>query len=257
MDHRQVRDGSLEAILILDPVYVKKAYGYTASHYHCLQWQVGSYDGVMRALAKKKTQWKKDLSFSMTFAQQKLSKYYAEVTPTTGIRRISARNLGPFWMLQSYWKWHKGMDIYPGDKTSYTSQYHVAFLKSVENESCAKHQRMSVIKPWNVLGSNHFLSATASTLCRSSCDPYDLSSNQEQCLTPKCMADTALGFCDCAAFLLTAARLHLNSLSESSKHWGQVNPNVNENRSDPMEISSTFLLPDITDWWHKEKDMHT
>jgi len=31
-------------------------------------------DGVMRALAKKKTQWKEDLFFAMKFAQQKLSK---------------------------------------------------------------------------------------------------------------------------------------------------------------------------------------
>jgi len=41
-------------------------------------------DGVMRALAKKKTQWKEDLLFAMMFAWQKLSKYYTEVTPTTG-----------------------------------------------------------------------------------------------------------------------------------------------------------------------------
>jgi len=37
-------------------------------------------DGVMRALAKKKPQWKEDLFFAVKLAQQKLSKYYAEVT---------------------------------------------------------------------------------------------------------------------------------------------------------------------------------
>jgi len=47
-------------------------------------------DGVMRALAKKKTQWKEDLFFAVKLAWQKLSKYYAEVTPTTGMVVISA-----------------------------------------------------------------------------------------------------------------------------------------------------------------------
>jgi hypothetical protein len=34
-------------------------------------------DGVMRALAKKKTQWQEDLFFAVKLARQKLSKYYA------------------------------------------------------------------------------------------------------------------------------------------------------------------------------------
>jgi hypothetical protein len=32
-------------------------------------------DGVMRALAKKKTPWKEDLFFAVKLSQQKLSKY--------------------------------------------------------------------------------------------------------------------------------------------------------------------------------------
>jgi len=36
----------------------------------------GHMDGVMRALAKKKTQWKEDLFFAVKCAWQKLSKYY-------------------------------------------------------------------------------------------------------------------------------------------------------------------------------------
>jgi hypothetical protein len=40
-------------------------------------------DGVMRALDKKKTPWKEDLFFAVKLARQNLSKYYAEVTPTT------------------------------------------------------------------------------------------------------------------------------------------------------------------------------
>jgi len=43
MDNRQVRYGSYEGILILDPVDVEKAYNYSASCHHCLQWHVRSY----------------------------------------------------------------------------------------------------------------------------------------------------------------------------------------------------------------------
>jgi len=53
-------------------------------------------DGVTRALAKKKTQWKEDLFFTVKLARQKLSKYYAEVTPTTGLLLIAAQILDPF-----------------------------------------------------------------------------------------------------------------------------------------------------------------
>jgi len=53
-------------------------------------------DGILRALAKKKTQWKEDLYFAVKFARQKLSKYYAEVTPTMGMLLISAQILDPF-----------------------------------------------------------------------------------------------------------------------------------------------------------------
>jgi len=79
-------------------------------------------DGVMWALAKKKTQWKEDLFFAVKLARQKLSKYYAEVTPTTGMLLISAQLLDPFRKLRWFWKWDKGMDINPEDKTLYTTQ---------------------------------------------------------------------------------------------------------------------------------------
>jgi len=85
-------------------------------------------EGMMRALAKKKTQWKDNLFFAVKLAQQKLSKYCAEVTPTTGILLISAQILDPFQKLRSFRKWDKEMDINPEDETSYTTQYQEAFL---------------------------------------------------------------------------------------------------------------------------------
>jgi hypothetical protein len=62
-------------------------------------------------------------------ARQKLAKYYAEVTPSTGILLISAHILDPFLKFRSFRKWDMGMDINSEDETSYTTQYQEAFLK--------------------------------------------------------------------------------------------------------------------------------
>jgi hypothetical protein len=53
-------------------------------------------DGIMQALAKKNTQWKEDLIFAVKCAWQKLSKYYTEVSPTTGMLLILVHILDPF-----------------------------------------------------------------------------------------------------------------------------------------------------------------
>jgi len=150
-------------------------------------------DFVMRALAKKKTQWKEELFFAVKLARQKLSTYYAQVTPTAGMLQISAHILDPFWKLRSFRRWDKGMDINPDDETSYTTQSQEAFLKYVENEYCAKHRHV----PDNVLETiarNNLLPcATASGSYQSSCDPYDLSSDDEEYLTANNVAVTTPG----------------------------------------------------------------
>ena len=55
------------------------------------------------------------------------------------MRLISADILEPFWKLQSFTKWHKGIDMHPEDATTYTIHYPEAFLMYVENEHCGKH----------------------------------------------------------------------------------------------------------------------
>ena len=59
-------------------------------------------DGVWWALAEKQMQWKEDLFITMEIARQKLYKYYAEVTPTTGRLLISAHILNSFRKLLSF-----------------------------------------------------------------------------------------------------------------------------------------------------------
>ena len=96
-------------------------------------------DGVLHTLAKKKTQWMEDLFFAMRFARQMLCKYYAEVTPLTGMLHRSAHMLDSLWRLRSFRRRDNGMDINPEDETSYTTQYQEVILKHVENEYSAKH----------------------------------------------------------------------------------------------------------------------
>ena len=194
--------------------------------------------------------------FAVKLARQMLSKYSAEVTLMTGMLLISAHSLDPFQKMRSFGKWDKGMDIHPEDETSYTTQYQEAFLKYVENEYCTKHRRVPVNKLETVPTSNLVPSATAPVSYQSSFDLYDVSSDDEQYLTPNNVAGTTPGRSDCAARLLTAARLFLNSPPEAPKNWGQINPNLNVYHSDPMEISSTFWIPDITDWWRQQEETH-
>jgi len=66
-------------------------------------------DGIMWAWANKKTQWKEDLYFAIKVACQKLSKYYAAVTPMASLFPTSAHILDPLRKLRSFgsgkWRW--------------------------------------------------------------------------------------------------------------------------------------------------------
>jgi hypothetical protein len=119
-------------------------------------------DGVMRGLAKKKTQRTEDLFFVVKLARPKLSTYYAKVTPTAAMHGISAHILDPFRKLRSFSQLGKGIDINPEDETSYTTQYQEVVLKYVENKYCAKHRHVPVNKLETVPSSNLILSGIAS-----------------------------------------------------------------------------------------------
>jgi len=131
-------------------------------------------DGVMRALVHIQTPWIEDLFFAVKLAWQKLSKYYAEVTPTRGRLLISANILDSFRKLRSFRKWEKRMDTDPENETFYTTQYQEAFLKYLENEYGAKHRRVLVKKLESLMRSKLVPSATASGSSQSSFDPDDL-----------------------------------------------------------------------------------
>jgi len=149
------------------------------------------------------------------------------------------------------------MDINPEDETSYTSQYQEALLTYVQNEYCAINQLVPDNRPESLPSCNLVRSVTASRSCQSSFDPYDSSSDDEGYLMPTDVAEMTPGQSVHGACILTAARLYLNLPPEAPKIWGQINPSLNEYHSDPMEISRTFGLSDITDWWCQQEETHS
>ena len=132
------------------------------------------------------------------------------------------------------------MDINPEDETSYTTQYQEAFLKYVANEYCAKHRQVLVNKLETVPRCILVPSATPSVSYQSWFELYDLSGDDEEYLMFNNVVETTLGRSDRATHLLTAAKFNLNSPPVAPKNWGQINPNLNDYHSNPMESSSTL-----------------
>jgi len=77
-------------------------------------------DLVTGALPRTKTQWMEDLYFAVKIARQKLSKYYAEDTPTTSLLPIMSHILDSFRQLQLFREWDQVIDTNSEDKISYT-----------------------------------------------------------------------------------------------------------------------------------------
>jgi hypothetical protein len=73
-----------------------------------------------------------------------------------------------------------------------------------------------------------------------------LPSLDEEYLMPNGVAETTPAWSDRTVHFLTAARIVLNFPPEATKNWGQINPNLNNYHSDPMQLRSTFCIRDIT-----------
>jgi len=149
------------------------------------------------------------------------------------------------------------MNINPEDETSSTTQYQEAFLKYVENEYCAKHRCVPINQLQSSLSRNPITSISASGSFQLSCDPYDLSSDDEEYLTPNNVAEMTPGRSARTVRIMTAARLYLNSPPETPKNLGQIDPNLIDYHSDLMEFSSIFWITDITDWWRQQEETHS
>jgi len=129
MHHYPVCHGSFKAIPIFDPGIWKR---HTVTLHQIITVYNDMFDHmarIKRALAMKMTQCMEDLFFAMNLAWQRLSKYYAEVTLTMHMVRISAHILNLSWQSWSFQKWDKEMVLNPEDETFYTTQYDETYLK--------------------------------------------------------------------------------------------------------------------------------
>jgi hypothetical protein len=123
--------------------------------------------------------------------------------------------------------------------------------------TAAKHQCVPVSKLETVPSSNWVPSATDTGFYQSCFKQYYSSSDDEEFLTPNNFAEMTPGWSNRAARLLTTARLYFNLPPEAPKTCGQVNSNLNDYHSDPMEIGRTCWMPDITDWGHQQQEVHS
>jgi hypothetical protein len=85
---------------------------------------------------------------------------------------------------------------------------------------------------------------------------YDVSSNNGQYLTPECFAAITHGWHNWAARVMTPSRLYSSSPHEKSKSSRQIHQNLNDNHSDPIEITRTLCLPDITNCLWQQGETH-
>jgi hypothetical protein len=98
--------------------------------------------------------------------------------------------------------------------------------------------------------------ALASGSGQLSVDAYDLSSDDDQSWILTVLAEMTPKWTVCAAPLLTNARLYLYSPPQAPNNCGQNNPNLKGSHTNPVEMSTPFWIPEITDWWHHQEDRH-
>jgi len=257
MVHCEVCHGSTEAIPILDPLDVEDVYSHIAACNHSPQWDVQSYDWHSASFGEQQD----FLEGRLVCCCEDISTVAVQILHWSNCNNGDEYHFGTYPQSIAEVAIERmpdtGMDICPKYDTFYNSHYQPAFPKNVENEYCTKHWSVPIHKPGSVPNSNLIPSSTLSGFCPSFLDPYDLCSEGEEYLTPNNMAVTTPGWSDCAAHSFTAARLYLNSPHEASQTWGQINTNLKDYRSDPIDICSIFWIPDITDWWCQQDETHS
>jgi hypothetical protein len=126
----------------------------------------------------------------------------------------------------------------------------------LEHEYHAKFRQLSVNK-LELVATNNPFPTKASGSGQSSFVPYDLSSDDDEYLTPNNITEMTPGLSDWSACILTGTRLYLKSPPDAPMNWRQINPNRNDYHYDLIIIPSTFWLPDITDSWHQQEETHS
>jgi len=133
--------------------------------------------------------------------------------------------------------------ILPNNKTPFWSMWS---LNTVPKANiCPSHN------PTAYQVSSSSPSATVSGSGESSLDRYDLCSDDADCVLSRNVAGMMITWSDLTIHILPAGGLCLNLPPDFKIHCGQLNLNLNYYHSDPMEISNTLRIQDITNWWHQ------
>ena len=132
------------------------------------------------------------------------------------------------------------MDSQPEEEKPFATQYQQAILINLQNEDCPIHRCLPVDEPARIPSSYLVPCAMSLGSGQSSFDPYHRTTNDEASLVPKNVAETTPRQSNHAAHLLPTARLYLDPPPEVTMNWGQIDLNLNDYHSNPVEIGCTI-----------------
>lgn len=210
-------------------------------------------DSVLKALAKKRVQWKRDIHRAVRCARAKLRKYYSKVTPDTGLILILATILDPFRKLQTFKAWDKEVGLIGDEAESYKSQYSNAFLAYWESNYVNNEDSrgMEGDKKGNA-GLRNLRGNEVKPIPRiyglESSDEEDEPVIQEIHETPRSSSRKSL--------LMQQARQYLANprINHELQQYREDYPVGDEMSSnDPEEITASFWYPDVAGWWLKQE----
>ena len=206
-------------------------------------------DSVLKALSKKKIQWKRDIHRAVRCARTKLRKYYAKVTPETGLILILATMLDPFTKGQIFEGWDKEMGVGSGDQTSYSRQYSDAFLDYWEKQyvdiDMAKIGKAKDVERQPIPRTEK--SIRRIYLLDSSDEEDDCQIQETIQCTPRTSSRKS--------HLMQQARQYLANVPVNIQSLQPEPLEVQDDlmSNDPEEITASFWYPDVGGWWLKQE----
>jgi len=210
-------------------------------------------EGIIKALAKKQIQWKVDIRRAMRSARSKLSAYYAEVTPESGLLLILVQMLDPYRKTRMFQHWDKRAGVSPASPGSYTSQYTQAFLDYWEKNYVSKMIEKATIK-LEPAGPSP-AKANAGSLPKPSNFVYCVDSDSDDEIPASLLTATPRRT-NHRAQLVGIARQYLENSRIDAASIGQINPANDDSLTDPdanpNDVTGSFWSPSVAAWWKQQ-----
>jgi hypothetical protein len=206
-------------------------------------------EGIITALSMKQTQWKIDIRRGMRAARKKLSSYYAEVTPESGLLLILAHMLDPYRKTRTFQVWDKRAGVDPNSSDSYTWQYKKAFLNYWD-----QHYVTKIIESTSQ-NSDNAKSSDKTQLSDTPSEPsnlaytFDSDSDDNQSLSA--LPTTTPRRTSRRENLLRIAHQYLDNSRVDPASFGQTNPGGDDTDGDtnPDLASGCFWSASVAAWW--------